>query len=244
MDRRREEEPEVSAPGRGLQLDDVVLLGRTFAEYSACFALGDDTLRGARVLDAAAGVSSFAAEARERGYDVQSVDPIYGASAESIESKCRADLADVAAQLPSVAHKYVWGGFYRDVPDLVRHREAAYRAFLADYRTSPGRYVPAALPETPLLSQGFSLTLCSHLLFLYDDRLDYDFHRRSVLELVRLTAGEIRIYPLVGLTGEASPFVRRLQDDEALRGLTVEIRPVGFEFLRGAREMMVIETRG
>jgi len=49
---------------RGLQLDRVVLLGRTFEEYRRYFLLEPDDLIGKRVLDVAGGVSSFFAAAR------------------------------------------------------------------------------------------------------------------------------------------------------------------------------------
>jgi hypothetical protein len=45
---------------RGLQLDRIVLLGRTFEEYRRYFLLELDDLVGKRVLDVAGGVSSFA----------------------------------------------------------------------------------------------------------------------------------------------------------------------------------------
>ena len=62
---------------RGLQLDRVVLLGRTFEEYRRYFLLEPDDLVGKRVLDVAGGVSSFCAEANELGIIVTSFDPIY-----------------------------------------------------------------------------------------------------------------------------------------------------------------------
>ncbi len=45
---------------RGLQLDRVVLLGRTFEEYRRYFLLEPDRLVGKRVLDVAGGVRPFA----------------------------------------------------------------------------------------------------------------------------------------------------------------------------------------
>ena len=225
----------------GLQLDDVVLLGRTFAEYTAFFGLTDDTLRGARILDAASGVGSFGAEARGHGHDVVSADPVYGAPAADIERKCRADLDEVVRQLPAVASNYVWGGFYRDIPDLARHREAAYRRFVADYGTGTERYVASALPGLGFADKQFTLTLVSHFLFLYDDRLDFDFHVASLRELARITDGEVRVYPLVNLKAEPSRVLEGLSG-ASLPG-RLERRPVPFEFLRGAREMLVLDTR-
>ena len=71
-------------PLRGLQLDRVVLLGRTFAEYCGYFLLKSEEWRGKRVLDVAGGVSSFTAEANEAGIHATSVDPIYSMSGDEI----------------------------------------------------------------------------------------------------------------------------------------------------------------
>lgn len=62
---------------RGLRLDRVVLLGRTFEEYRRYFLLEPDELAGKTVLDVAGGVSSFCAEANTRDIRVTSFDPIY-----------------------------------------------------------------------------------------------------------------------------------------------------------------------
>ena len=75
---------------RGLQLDRVVLLGRTFEEYRRYFLLEPDLLIGKRVLDVAGGVSSFCAEANNLGINVTSFDPIYSLSPEKIVGAFRA----------------------------------------------------------------------------------------------------------------------------------------------------------
>ena len=62
---------------RGLRLDRIVLLGRTFDEYRRYFLLEPDNLAGKTVLDVAGGVSSFCAEANTRDIHVTSFDPIY-----------------------------------------------------------------------------------------------------------------------------------------------------------------------
>jgi hypothetical protein len=47
-------------PKRGLQLDRVVLLGRTFEEYRRYFFLQPPQLIGKKILDAAGGLARFA----------------------------------------------------------------------------------------------------------------------------------------------------------------------------------------
>jgi hypothetical protein len=227
----------------GLDIDRVVLLGRTYEEYATYFALDDGTLRGARVLDVASGVSSFGAEARARAYDVTGLDPIYGAPADVLERKCRADLDEVVQKLPAVSGNYVWGGFYRDVADLARQREIAYGRFLADYRAHPRHYVPGGLPASGFADGQFELTLVSYFLFLYDDQLDYDFHKAALLELGRITRGEVRLYPLVNLRAQPSPWLERFLADGDRPRWRVERRPVPFEFVKGSNEMLVMDTR-
>ena len=65
---------------RGLQLDRVVLLGRTFEEYRRYFLIEPHELIGKKVLDVAGGVSSFCAEANNLGIKVTAFDPIYSLS--------------------------------------------------------------------------------------------------------------------------------------------------------------------
>ncbi len=62
---------------QGLVLDKVVLLGRTFEEYARYFGLDTSALHNQRVLDVAAGVSSFCAEANLRGIRTTAFDQIY-----------------------------------------------------------------------------------------------------------------------------------------------------------------------
>src|SRR6059058_5320453 len=71
---------------RGLQLDRVVLLGRTFDEYCRYFLLEPEELAGKTVLDVAGGVSSFCAEANTRGIRVTSFDPIYSLTRKTLWS--------------------------------------------------------------------------------------------------------------------------------------------------------------
>jgi len=80
---------------RGLELDRVVLLGRTFEEYRRYFLLEPDHLIGKRVLDVAGGVSSFCAEANNLGINVTSFDPIYSLSPEKIMERSEPDLEAV-----------------------------------------------------------------------------------------------------------------------------------------------------
>ena len=102
---------------RGLQLDRVVLLGRTFEEYRRYFLLEPAALVGKRVLDVAGGVSSFCAEANKLGINVTSFDSIYALSPEKILERSEPDLESVYRTIGSVP-TYRWG-YYKN-PEYMR----------------------------------------------------------------------------------------------------------------------------
>jgi len=111
----------------GLQLDRVVLLGRTFEEYRRYFLLEPDDLVGMKVLDVAGGVSSFCAEANNRGIKVTAFDPIYSLPIEQIKKQSESDLESVYRSIGRVP-TYRWG-FYKN-PDYMRKlRERASAIF-------------------------------------------------------------------------------------------------------------------
>ena len=220
-----------SAP-RGLQLDRVVLLGRTFDEYRQYFLLEEEELRGKRVLDVAGGVSSFCAEANDRGIIATSLDPIYSRSLDEIARQAEPDLDKVIAGVRGLS-TYRWTA-YRD-PEHVRElRLKALNWFLDDFPKNPKRYRTGSLPHLPFKDKEFELTLVSYLLFAYDDKLSYEFHRDAILELARVTSGEVRIYPTVNFEAEQSAYVDQLATDKACQHLHFEIVRTDFEFLVGS----------
>jgi hypothetical protein len=222
-----------------LELDGVALLGRTFEEYSAFFQFNENELQTGRILDMGAGISSFCSEAVMRGYNVTAADPIYRLSPQVIAAKAKADLTKVEDQLPEIAHQYNWT-FYRTANDLRRYRETAREGFLKDYASNRNRYIPASLPQTGFRDREFDLVLVSHFLFLYDEHFDYEFHKRSILELQRITRSEIRIYPLANLRTVKSAFVPRLLNDADCSGLQFTIRKSKFEFFKNCDELLVL----
>jgi hypothetical protein len=224
-----------------IELSDVVLLGRTFEEYCRYFQLTDAELRQGSTLDLGAGVSSFSAEACDRGYEVVAADPIYRLPAGTIAAKSEADLNKVVRQLPDVLHKYNWT-FYKTPQDLADHREAARLLFLEDYHRHRNRYSDTSLPTAMFADAQFSLILLSHFLFLYDDLLDYEFHKNSILEAVRISSREVRCYPLVNMRAEKSLFVERLLDDPECSGCTFQLMKSNFEFLKNANELLIVRS--
>jgi len=65
--------------------------------------------------------------------------------------------------------------------------------------------VAAALPTLPFPDRSFDLVLSSHLLFSYTDRLDVAFHLAALLELARVSRGQVRVFPLVDYNGHPQP---------------------------------------
>lgn len=229
---------------RHLDIKDIALVGRIYDEYRLIFQLHDADLAQGKILDIAAGTSSFCAEASRRGYGVTAADRIYGSPIETIEAAFIATMEDIMRQMPGLAHQYRWD-YFQDPQCLQEVRTRAFRLFKEDYcRQGASRYVPAVLPATGFKDKEFILTLVSHFLFLYDDRLDYAFHRQTILELLRITSGEIRIFPVVNLAGERSAWVEALLRDPELSALSMEIKQVDYEFLKKAKEMMSLRIGG
>jgi hypothetical protein len=214
----------------GLVLDRVVLLGRTLEEYRRYFGLDLERLRGQPILDIASGVSSFCAEAHGLGLDVTAFDSIYEWTGAEIQRRCEPDL-DRVTQAIGGLKTYRWD-FYRSPERLRGFRERAYRDFLADYQTGRGtRYVPGKLPELPFRDAQFELSLVSYLLFVYEDHFDYEFHKRSLLEIMRVTRGEARCYPLVTFEARRCAYLDRLKSDRDFREFRFEEVRTDFEFL-------------
>jgi hypothetical protein len=99
-----------------------------------------------------------------------------------------------------------------------------------------GCYVVGSLPRLPFRDGQFELALCSHLLFLYTDRLSFEFHLASIEELLR-AAAEVRVFPLT-LEREHSPWVEPLVSCLAQKGWRSEICRVAYEFQRAGDRML------
>ncbi|WP_276254025.1 hypothetical protein [Halomontanus rarus] len=225
------------------EVADFVVIGRTFEEYLAMFDLEPADLEGRRVLDCPSGTDSFVATAHERGVSVTGADVLYRHPPAVVARRCRADVAAVAEQLPDKRHLFEWE-YYGSVDRRVAFLERASERFLADYPTGrlEGRYAFAELPELPFASDSFSLVLSAHLLFLYGDRLEYEFHLESLRELARVATDEVRVYPLQGL--DAEPYERLDEVLETLRadGYDATLIETPFEFQTGSTDMLVLSV--
>jgi hypothetical protein len=223
-------------------LDQVVPWGRSFDEYKRMFALGASDLNG-RILGCGDGPASFNAEATRFGHRVISCDPIYRFGTEEIQGRIAATYDQVLDQARLNQHEFVWGNGIRDVEELGAVRLAAMERFLDDYAAGrrEGRYIDAALPALPFADRSFDLALCSHLLFLYSVQLGESFHDAALRELGRVAA-EVRVFPLLALGGERSPFVDGSMRALREAGFEVTVEGVPYEFQRQGNEMLRIVT--
>ncbi len=233
--------PPPPAPRLQLDLPAVSFFGRSFEEYTRFFALDPAALRRTAVLDVAAGPSSFTTEAFRRGIDAVAVDPLYDRPAGQLAAQVRADYHRMFAQMRAKPRLFRLKSF-KSFAAAEADRRLAARRFLADYdgNTRHGRYVRAALPMLPFLDQGFSLVLCSHLLFIYAARFDYAWHLAACRELVRVSAREVRIHPVCGAGGRPYAELERLLADLAADGVRGEVVPVDYEFFAGSNRMLVL----
>lgn len=212
-----------------LELGKVVLLGRTLEEYFHYFALDEKELRGKKILDIASGVSSFCAEANQRGLNVTAFDPIYECQLEQIQARSEPDLDFVTKEIGRVK-AYKWD-FYKTPEGMRAYRERAWRLFQQDFNRHETRYVAGKLPKTPFGDGEFDVVLVSYLLFVYEDQFDYEFHRESLREIIRISREEVRIYPLVNFGAARCQFVDRVKQDPAFAEVRFEEVKTDFEFL-------------
>ncbi len=134
--------------------------------------------------------------------------------------------------------KFIWDSI-GSVQDLGRIRMAAMEYFLADFEQGKdeGRYLVQSLPRLSFADQAFDLALCSHFLFLHGEHLNLEFHLAAIWEMLRV-AGEVRIFPLLNVNAERSPYLAPVMDEFAR--FQPEICRVDYEFQRGGDQMLVL----
>jgi len=225
-----------------LDIDRIAFIGRTYDEYMKIFDLDESILLRGRILDCPAGASSFAAEANKKGFDVTASDIFYTVAAEILMEKGKKDIQHVFEKFDEVSHLYVWK-YYKNKKEVVLLRRKALEFFTADFPAgrTKGRYVQAELPRLPFADGEFMLVLSGHFLFLYNDRLDLNFHKACLKEFVRVCSGEVRIFPLSGLNTKLYPYMDDVFSYLRHEGVTAEIVNVPFEFQKGANQMLKLK---
>lgn len=216
---------------------DFLITARSLAEYRAMFTLTDADLRG-RILDCPGGASSFTAEANVLGAHAIAVDPAYGMPIDKLAEHTIAETERGTAWADATSSRFVWD-FYGDLAGHQRVQRAAAARFVDDLRLHPDRYRAEQLPSLTFPDNAFDLVLSSHLLFTYADRLDFDFHLAALSELSRVSAGDVRIFPLVDQSGSPlASLVDELRTALGKNGIRSKVTEVNFEFQRGSRSML------
>jgi ubiquinone/menaquinone biosynthesis C-methylase UbiE len=226
-----------------LDLPEIAFFGRSLAEYQLFMDIRVRELVDRRVLDCAAGPSSFAAEAACAGIDVTAVDPLYARTEAALRMTIHESFSRMFAQMRAKPGLLTYKSF-PSIDAAERDRRAAAARFLADYYTGRaiGRYIAGGLPSLPFGTASFDLTLCGHLLFIYEQILDFEAHLAACLELCRVTkpGGEVRIHPLVNLQGETSGLLAPLREALVCHGISSELVNLDYAFFKGATRTLVL----
>jgi SAM-dependent methyltransferase len=218
---------------------DIKPWGRSFDEYVRMFNLTSADLKR-KILGCGDGPASFNAELTERGGNITSVDPIYYFSADQIRQKISETYDDIIGQTRKNRDQFVWQEI-GSVEELGRIRMSAMAKFLKDFPEGmmQKRYIPGELPSLPFGEKEFDLALCSHLLFLYTDNLSLEFHLRSLEELCRVS-NEVRIFPLLDVNANRSPYVDHVVEFLRAGKRDVTEVKVAYEFQKGGNTMLKI----
>jgi len=226
-----------------MKLENIIPWGRSKKEYMEMFNLTQEDVLNKKILGCGDGPSSFNTEVDYDGGEVVSIDPLYAYEKKEIMKRIDEVAPVVMDEVKANADKFVW----KSIPDLESLeyiRIEAMMEFLMDYEDGKeeGRYVEAELPNLPFADNSFDLALSSHLLFLYSDHLDLDFHKASIEEMLRV-ADEVRIFPLLTLANEPSPHVEPVMEYLKEKGYDVSIEKTAYEFQKGADKMMKISKK-
>jgi len=215
-----------------ITLDQVALVGRTYTEYKRMFAVTKESLEGKKVLDVAAGVSSFCAIGNAVGLNITAIDPAYYFMADEIETKAEEDLDTVLAKLAFNKSHYNWD-FYHDIEGVRISRFKAYQTFLKDYQSNTSNYIPGEVSKLPFEDKEFDTTLVSHLMFLYDHLFTEEEQIATFRELIRVTRNEIIIFPTKNLSGQNSKWVDLIIKNTEFLEHTFRLEKAQFEFQKG-----------
>lgn len=226
------------------EFDTILFFGRAVDEYRTMFNFEPKEWRGKRVLDCAAGPAALAASSPEWEIDCTACDPMYQKDTAALAVQADEDAEKVRALQAKTMD------LFDEAVIRANIRREAMNVFLRDFEEGKKkrRYVTASLPSLPFADRSFDLTLCGNLLFLYSDTasggmmpnspLDYDFHLRSLIELARVTRGEVRIYPLTGPHATTHAYVQRAMPELQARGIECELVPVKHQDIKTALHLL------
>lgn len=221
----------------------VAMTCRGFDEYARMFDLTERLLAKGKVLDVAGGGSSFTADAGSRGYDATAADPRYVQDTGAWLEEAAAEIEASTAKLDKLREHFDWSYY----GSLEQHREGRVQSlerFRVHLQSTEGRsrYVAGSLPELPFEDNTFSLVLCSHFLFLYAGQFGFEFHKQSLLELMRVCkpGGQVRVYPLYSLGWKPYERMDELLDAVLANGGEPELLTSKLPFIPGSSQFLRI----
>lgn len=226
-----------------MQLDKVVPFGRSFDEYQKMFKLSEADLKQ-RILGVGDGPASFNAEATKLGCHVVSIDPIYQFSGEEILQRFNEVLDNIIDQVKATPSDWVWS-YHKSPENLRDNRIKAIQTFIEDYEQGKQeqRYQLGALPHLNFAQNEFDIALCSHFLFLYSDHFDLQFHQAAVAAMLNVSS-DVRIFPLLTLTLNRSPYLDAVIQQCLAQGYIAEIEQVPYGLQKGGDQMLRIRKPG
>jgi len=224
----------------GLELERIVFIGRTFEEYLDMFSLTPDELKGRTILDCPAGACSFTAIGSQKGLDITACDIAYYHQGEDLKNKGLQDIEHAMENMEKAKGNYKWD-YFEDIEELKAHRLDALHACANDMRENSERYIPVTLPELPFKDKEFDIILSAHFLFMYADRLNYEFHLETLHELLRVAKEEVRVFPLVDLEGKRYKHLNKVMEHLHEKGFYAEEVNVSYEFQANADSMLIIK---
>lgn len=216
-----------------------IFTGRSFEEYIKMFNLNLEQIKDEKILDCAGGASTFTAKMTGNGYKVKAVDLLYDKDPDFLQQRCKTHLNALIKSLASLEHLFVWN-FFKDLSDLKSHRMNVCHQFFNDYQKfRESQYIKGDILNLPFKDNAFHKVLSSHLLFIYDHRLSYNFHIDAINEMLRVSSKEVLIYPLVKHKNKKSEYVKGIMDDLG-ENMDIKLEKVDYEFRKGATQMMKI----
>jgi len=222
-----------------MKLENVVPWGRNLQEYRAMGLFRDED-KHKKILGCGDGPASVNKTLSQIGVDITSIDPIYQFNKEQIALRVQETSSVVSKQLRVNRDDYVWKNI-KNVEELIFLRLSAIKDFLEDYETGKkqGRYQYQELPKLNFNDKEFELAWSSHFLFLYSEHFDFAFHKKAILEMLRV-AKEVRIFPLLDLKNEKSPHLEGICSFLKENAYRYTIQKSEYEFQQGANEVLKI----
>lgn len=223
-----------------LDIDRIIFIGRTFDEYVDMFNLQIENLKNKKILDCPAGACSFTALGRNNAFEVQACDIAYTFKTNDLYNKGKQDVEHAIEKMELSKSNYNWS-YFKNTSDLKTHRLQALEDCTEDMKKHPNSYQSVSLPELPYEDNEFDILLSAHFLFMYSDRLDYNFHIQTIDEMLRVASEEIRIFPLINLEGKRYENLNDIIKYLNELGYTTEEIKVNYEFQTNANTMLKIK---